>query len=57
MEKPLQVSQPPAGTHCESGPDATPIALQTQAAQAVKRARGWDVGLRVEHPQRLQRRV
>ena len=25
MERPLQVSQPPAGTHCESGPDATPI--------------------------------
>ena len=21
----LQVSQPPAGTHCETGPDATPI--------------------------------
>ena len=25
MERPLQVSQPPAGTHCESGPDATPV--------------------------------
>ena len=25
MERPLEVSQPPAGTHCESGPDATPI--------------------------------
>ena len=25
MEKPLQVSQQPAGTHCESGPDATAI--------------------------------
>ena len=25
LERPLQVSQPPAGTHCESGPDATPI--------------------------------
>ena len=25
MERPLQVSQPPAGTHCESGPDATLI--------------------------------
>ena len=25
MEKPLQVSQPPAGTHCESGPDGTPL--------------------------------
>ena len=25
MERPLQVSQPPAGTHCESGPDTTPI--------------------------------
>ena len=25
MEKPLQVSQPRAGTHCESGPDATSI--------------------------------
>ena len=24
MERPLQVLQPPAGTHCESGPDATP---------------------------------
>ena len=32
-------------------------ALQTQAAQAVGRARGRDVGLRVEHPQRLQRQV
>ena len=25
MEKPLQVSQSPAGTHCESGHDVTPI--------------------------------
>ena len=25
MERPLQVSQPPAGTHVECGPDATPI--------------------------------
>ena len=25
MERPLQVLQPPAGTHCESGPDATPV--------------------------------
>ena len=25
MERPLQVSQPPARTHSESGPDATPI--------------------------------
>ena len=25
MQRPLQVSQPPAGTHCESGPYATPI--------------------------------
>ena len=25
MERLLQVSQPSAGTHCESGPDATPI--------------------------------
>ena len=25
MERPLQVSQPPAGTHNESGPDTTPI--------------------------------
>ena len=25
MVRPLQVLQPPAGTHCESGPDATPI--------------------------------
>ena len=25
MESPLQVSQQLAGTHCESGPDATPI--------------------------------
>ena len=24
-ERPLQVWHPPAGTHCESGPDATPI--------------------------------
>ena len=32
-------------------------ALQPQAAQAVGRARGWDVGLRVKHPQRLQRQV
>ena len=32
-------------------------ALQTQAAQAVGRAHGRDVSLRVEHPQRLQRQV
>ena len=25
MERPLQVSQPPAGSHCESGFDATPV--------------------------------
>ena len=25
MERPLQVSQPPAGTHCEIGPDASSI--------------------------------
>ena len=32
-------------------------AVQTQAAKAVGRPRGRDVGLRVEHPQRLKRQV